>query len=81
MNLCELYITKQVDKACAKSIAEADIDIIGKMNIVLRFFYSLNEIRVKWSFIEHIAMNRYILYSLICEHYQEAKKKKTCSKT
>ena len=30
MSLCELYVTKQVDKACAKSIADADIDIIGK---------------------------------------------------
>ena len=30
MNLCELYITKQVDKACAKSIADAEIDIIRK---------------------------------------------------
>ena len=29
MSLCELYITKQVDKACAKSIAEADVDVIG----------------------------------------------------
>ncbi len=29
INLCELYITKQVDKACAQSIADADIDIIG----------------------------------------------------
>lgn len=28
--LCQLYVTKQVDKACAKSIAEADINIIGK---------------------------------------------------
>lgn len=26
--LCQLYVTKQVDKACAKSIAEADINII-----------------------------------------------------
>ena len=29
MSLCELYITKQVDKACAKSIADAEINIIG----------------------------------------------------
>jgi Rho family protein len=28
MSLCELYITKAVDKACAKSIADADINII-----------------------------------------------------
>ena len=32
INLCELYITKQVDKACAKSIADADIDMIGNYN-------------------------------------------------
>ena len=30
MSLCELYITKLVDKACAKSIADADINIIGE---------------------------------------------------
>ena len=32
MSLCELYITKQVDKACSKSIAEADMDVIGVCN-------------------------------------------------
>lgn len=30
INLCELYITKLVDKACAESIAKADIDVIGE---------------------------------------------------
>ena len=34
MSLCELYITKLVDKACAKSIADADIDIIGEAAIL-----------------------------------------------
>ena len=33
--LCQLYVTKQVDKACAKSIAEADINIIGKNSSLL----------------------------------------------
>ena len=32
MSLCELYITKLVDKACAVSIAKADIDVIGEHN-------------------------------------------------
>ena len=29
MALCELYISKYVEKATAKSISEADVDIIG----------------------------------------------------
>lgn len=29
-SLCELYITKEVDRACSKKIADADIDVIGK---------------------------------------------------
>ena len=29
MSLCELYITKEVDRACAKSIIDADVDVIG----------------------------------------------------
>ena len=30
MALCELYVSKQVEKATARSIAEADVDVIGK---------------------------------------------------
>ena len=29
MSLCELYIAKKVDRACAESIADADVDVIG----------------------------------------------------
>lgn len=29
MALCELYISKEVEKATAKSIAEADTDVVG----------------------------------------------------
>ena len=35
MSLCELYITKEVDRACAKSIADADVDVIGMCDIIL----------------------------------------------
>ena len=27
--MCELYITKEVDRACAKQIEKSDIDVIG----------------------------------------------------
>ena len=30
MTLCELYISKQVEKATAQSIAKADVDVVGK---------------------------------------------------
>lgn len=44
MSLCQLYITKQVDKACAKSIADAEINIIGKYIMhVLYFLLSYGE--------------------------------------
>ncbi|XP_067687391.1 rho-related protein racA-like [Haliotis asinina] len=29
LNLCELYITKEVDRSCTKNIEKADIDVIG----------------------------------------------------
>lgn len=29
VNLCELYITKEVDRSCSKCIETADIDVIG----------------------------------------------------
>lgn len=29
MALCELYVSKEVEKATAKSIAEADTDVVG----------------------------------------------------
>ena len=32
MALCELYISKQVEKATAKCIAQADVDIIGEFS-------------------------------------------------
>ena len=35
-SLCELYITKLVDRACAKSIAEADVDVIGMYDECVR---------------------------------------------
>ena len=40
MSLCELYITKQVDKACAMSIADADIDVIGNSKYASTLSYS-----------------------------------------
>lgn len=42
MSLCELYVTKQVDKACAKSIADADIDIIGEYTCTVGLVSSLS---------------------------------------
>ena len=30
MTMCELYMSKEVEKATTKSIAKADVDIIGK---------------------------------------------------
>ena len=33
-SLCELYITKEVDRATSKCIARANIDIIGKLTII-----------------------------------------------
>ena len=32
-NLCELFITKLVDKKCFKNIQKADIDVIGLLNV------------------------------------------------
>lgn len=32
VNLCELYISKMVDKACQDRIEKADIDVIGLLN-------------------------------------------------
>ena len=32
-NLCELYITKLVDRKCVKNIEKADIDVIGLLNV------------------------------------------------
>ena len=35
MVLCELYISKEVERATAESIAQADIDVIGKRERVV----------------------------------------------
>ena len=35
MALCELYVSKQVEKATAKSIAEADVDVVGKLEFTI----------------------------------------------
>ena len=35
MVLCELYISKEVERATAESIAQADIDVIGKRESVV----------------------------------------------
>lgn len=32
-NLCELYLTKLVDRKCVKNIEKADIDVIGLLNV------------------------------------------------
>lgn len=32
VNLCELYISKEVDKKCIQNIEKADIDVIGLLN-------------------------------------------------
>ena len=32
-NLCELYITKLVDRKCSKNIEKADVDVIGLLNV------------------------------------------------
>ena len=29
VNLCELYITKEVDRSCSKNIEKSEIDVIG----------------------------------------------------
>ena len=31
-NLCELYITKDVDRHCSKQIEKSDIDVVGLLN-------------------------------------------------
>ena len=31
-NLCELYITKEVDRHCTKQIEKSDIDVVGLLN-------------------------------------------------
>ena len=31
--LCELYITKEVDRSCSKKIEKSDIDVIGLMHM------------------------------------------------
>ena len=30
MALCEFYVSKEVEKATTQSIAEADVDVVGK---------------------------------------------------
>lgn len=37
MSLCELYISKHVEKATAESISNAGVDIIGEQLIILIF--------------------------------------------
>ena len=32
VNLCELYISKEVEKACEKRIEKAEIDVVGLLN-------------------------------------------------
>ena len=29
INLCELYITKEIDRSCTKNIEKMDIDVVG----------------------------------------------------
>ena len=31
-NLCELYVTKEVDRHCSKQIEKSDIDVVGLLN-------------------------------------------------
>ena len=38
MALCELYVSKVVEKATAQSIAEADVDVVGK-NVEADYMY------------------------------------------
>ena len=35
MALCELYTSKEVEKATAQSIAEADVDVVGNELLIL----------------------------------------------
>ncbi len=32
VNLCELYITKEVDRSCSKQIEKSEIDVIGLLH-------------------------------------------------
>lgn len=47
VSLCELYITKEVERAVTDQIAKADIDVIGKLPAILftSFFLSLAKLR------------------------------------
>ena len=38
MALCELYVSKVVEKATARSIAEADVNVVGK-NVEAHYMY------------------------------------------
>ena len=35
MALCELYTSKKVERATVRSIAEADVDVVGENNALL----------------------------------------------
>jgi hypothetical protein len=42
MALCELYISKKVEKATVRSIADADVDVVGKWLIIISRVYKQN---------------------------------------
>ena len=53
VNLCELYIPKEVDRSVSKNIEKSDIDVIGLLHIsqvhfTLFALQLLDEIAIEW---------------------------------
>ena len=40
VNMCELYISKEVDRACSNRIEKAEIDVVGLLNTAKVNMYS-----------------------------------------
>lgn len=40
MALCELYVSKEVEKATTQSIAQADVDVVGTLSLPVLCLYN-----------------------------------------
>ena len=55
VNLCELYVSKEVERACEKAIERADIDVVGLLNTarvsiaVYSIYFLFDTPKDKWS--------------------------------
>ncbi|ESO93584.1 hypothetical protein LOTGIDRAFT_119223 [Lottia gigantea] len=66
VNLCELYITKEVDKSCVKSIEKMDIDVIGLlMTAQIHNADQLSQWCLHFIASNHIAFNERDEYRLL----------------